>query len=68
MHGLNISRQLTANKYELERQEDQAGILTEQLDNIEVTLTEKYAQLIKSQQVVMISKHQTENLEVNLKL
>ena len=60
--GLNVSKQLTAKQFESERQEWRAARLTEQLDNIEVTLADKDAQLIKAQQVVMSSKQQTEIL------
>ena len=58
--------QLTAKQFELERQEWRAARLTEQLDQIEVTLADKDAQLIKAQKDVMISKQQTEILRSKL--
>ena len=47
-------------------QEWRAARLTEQLDDIEVTLTDKDVQLIKAQQGVMSSKQQTEILRSQL--
>ena len=38
--GLNVSKQLTANQFELEKQEWRAARLIEQLDIIEVTLAD----------------------------